>query len=97
MTITIPNLDRIQKGSPALGEAVERQQTFANQAATFKGTYTAATVYSQGDTVLSQGLYYRSQSNGNVNNAVTLTAFWTPVGTAQLSAPSFLNAATRQG
>ena len=97
MALNIPNLDRIQKEAPPLGEAVQKQQTFANQAATFKGTYSTATTYSQGDVVLSGGIYYRSASNGNLNNKLTLTGFWTPIGTAQQTAPSFVNAATRQG
>jgi len=97
MALTIVNLDRVQKESPPLGEAVQKQQTFANQAATFKGTYSTTTTYSQGDVVLLGGVYYRSASNGNLNNKLTLTGFWTATGTAQKSAPTFIVPAQRQG
>lgn len=89
MTLQVPNLDRIQKASAPLGEAVQRQETFANQVAAAKGAYVAASTYSQGDTVLYLGVYYRSLINVNVGNTPAVSpSFWQALGTAQVSPPS---------
>lgn len=47
MALNIPNLDRIQKASAPLGEAVQKQQTYANVNGAIKGSYASTTIYSR--------------------------------------------------
>lgn len=91
MALNIPNLDRIQKASAPLGEAVQKQQTYANVNGAIKGSYASTTIYSQGDTILYNGIYYRSQSNANIGNTPTAnSSLWTMAGTAQKTTPNFV-------
>jgi hypothetical protein len=93
MPLNIPNLDRMQKENPPSGEGSQKIQSYINQVTVYKGTYVATATYAQTDVVLYQGIYYRSLANVNVGNTPSTTpSTWQALGTAQLTAPTFVSA-----
>jgi hypothetical protein len=91
MPLNIPNLDRQQKQNPALGEALQKVQTYANLTISLKGSWVSVSVYAQGDIVIYSGLIYRSLVDANTGNApATSTSQWQLIGQAQIPAPTFV-------